>query len=242
MNGTYLLIFKTVSVARPKKTQETDMGFLRKITLLLIVSMGISFSIRVTGTLFPLIFKPVFMVKGTILFNAAFILIHVIFWLVFYREYILKTKKTLKEICMAAVIGSFAVSVIYLRKLPFVFGMTVQFPDFMIHPFYDAVVPLIGSVSHLVFFAAFKRALSDDEKPWLNRSVSAMIMGIGLFVFFHVMVLFNFIAFRQFEWLEHMPRGIAVGTVPLVIAAVLSMLYFYFRFYRFLDFENSTGK
>jgi len=214
---------------------------LKKITLLLIVSMGISFSFRIAGTLFPLIFKSLLMVKVTILFNAAFISVHVIFWLVFYREYILKTKCALNEIGMAAVIGSFAVSVIYLRQLPFVFGIIVQFPGFMIHPLYDAMVPLAGSVVHLAFFAAFKKALSDDEKMWLSRAVSAMIMGIGFFVFFHVTVLVNFIAFKQFEWLEHMPRGIALGTVPLVASAVLLMLYFYYRFYRFLDSENGTG-
>jgi hypothetical protein len=58
------------------------------------------------------------MVKTTILFNAVFILIHVIFWLFFYREYVLKTKIALKEISMAAVIGSFAVSVIYIWYIP----------------------------------------------------------------------------------------------------------------------------
>jgi hypothetical protein len=58
------------------------------------------------------------MVKTTILFNAVFILIHVIFWLFFYREYVLKTKIALKEISMAAVVGSFAVSVIYIWYIP----------------------------------------------------------------------------------------------------------------------------
>jgi hypothetical protein len=215
--------------------------FLKKITLLLIAGMGISFSIRIVGTIFPLIFRTVFIVNTTILLNAVFILIHVIFWLVFYREYISKTKDALKEICIAAVIGSVAVSVIYLKKLPFVFGMNVQFPVFMINPYFDALVPLIGSVIHLFFFIAFKKALSGDEKIGLGRPVSSMIMGICVFIFFHVIVLFNFIATKRFEWLEHMPRGIALGTVPLIIAAVLLMLYFYYRFYRFLDSENSTG-
>jgi hypothetical protein len=203
--------------------------------------MGASFSIRVAGTLFPLIFKPVFMVKTTILFNAVFILIHVIFWLFFYREYVLKNKIALKEICMAAVIGSFAVSVIYMRKLPFVFRVNVIFPIFMINPIYDAVVPLICSVIHLVFYISFKQALSDNEKTVLGRPLIYMIIGISVFVFFHVIVLFNFIAFKRFEWLEHMSRRVAVGTVPLILAAVLLMLYFYYEFYKFLNSENSIG-
>jgi len=202
--------------------------------------MGGAFSIRVVGTIFPSIFKTFFMVKATILFNAVFILIHVIFWLVFYREYLSKNKGALKEICIASVIGSFAVSLIYMRKLRFVFGMNVQFPIFAMNPFYDAVVPLISSIIHLVFFISFKKTLSDNEKTVLGRPVSSMIIGICVFIFFHVMVLFNYIAFKRFEWLEHMPRGVALGTVPLIIAAVLLMLFFYYGFYRFLDSEISN--
>jgi len=98
------------------------------MTLLLIVSIIISFSIRVFGTVFPLIFKNIFVVKATILTNAFFILVHLIFWLVFYREYISEIKDSLKKICMLAIIGSLAVSVIYMKKLPFVFGVNVHFP------------------------------------------------------------------------------------------------------------------
>jgi hypothetical protein len=215
--------------------------FLKKITLLLIFSLGISFSIRVVGTIFPLIFKNIFIVKATILLNALFILIHVVFWVVFYREYISKTKEALKEICLTAVVGSVAVSVIYMKKLPFVFGMNIGFPVLMINPYYDAVVPMISSVVHLVFFITLKKALADNEKIKLGWPVSSMIIGICVFILFHMIVLFNFIATKRFEWLEHMPRGIALGTVSLVIAAALMMLFFYYRFYRFLDSENSSG-
>jgi hypothetical protein len=220
--------------------EEEKIVFLKKITILLIAGMGVSFFIRVVGTIFPLIFRNMFIVKATILLNVIFILTHFVFWLVFYREYISKTKDILKEICIAAVVGSFVVLLIYMKKLPFVFGMNVQFPVFMINPYYDAVVPLIGSVIHLFFFIGFKKALTDDERTKLGRPVSSMIIGICVFILLHVIVLFNFITTKRFEWLEHMPRGFAVGTVPLIIAAVLLMLFFYYRFYRFLDSENST--
>ncbi len=188
-----------------------------------------------------MIFRNIFIVKATILLNALFILIHIIFWLVFYREYISKTKEALKEICITAVVGSVAVSVIYMKKLLFVYGMNVRFPIFMINPYYDAVVPMISSVIHLFFFIAFKKVLADNEKIRLDGPVSSMIIGICIFIFFHAIVLFNFIDTKQFEWFEHMSRGIALGTVPLVITAVLLMLFFYYRFYQFIDSDNSTG-
>lgn len=214
---------------------------LKKMTLLLIVSMITSFSIRVAGTVFPRVFENISVVKSTILLNALFILVHVIFWLVFYREYISETKASLKKICIPAIIGSFAVSAIYIKKLTFIFGMNIHFPVFIMNPYYDAVVPLVCSVFHLFFFIAFRKALADSETLKLGRPVSSMIIGISIYLFLHAIVLYNFIATKRFEWLGHMPRVFAVGTVPLIIVAVFLMLFFYYRFYRFLDSENSSG-
>ncbi len=211
------------------------MLYLKKMTLLLIVSIIISFSIRIFGTVFPLVFKNIFVVKTTILFNTLFILTHLFFWLVFYREYISEIKDSLKKMCMLAIIGSLAVSVIYMKKLPFVFGMNVHFPLFFMNPYVDAVVPLISSVFHLCFFITFRKALAHDEKTRLSRPISSIIIGISIFIFLHLIVLFNFIATKRFEWLEHMPRYVASGTVPLIILAVLLMLFFYYSFYKFLD-------
>ncbi len=135
---------------------------------------------------------------------------------------------------MVAIIGSFAVSIIYMKKLPFVFGMSVQFPFFM-NPYFDAVVPLISSIFHLGFFIAFKKSFVHNEKIELGIPVSAMIIGISIFISLHFIVLFNFIATKRFEWLEHMARGFAIGTVPLIIIAACSMSFFYYRFYKFLD-------
>jgi len=162
---------------------------LKKITLLLIVSIIISFSIRVFGTVLPPVFKSIFVVKATILFNVLFIFLHLIFWLAFYREYISEIKDSLKKICILAIIGSLAVSVIYMKKIPFVFGMYVHFPIFFMNPYFDAIVPLISSVFHLSFFIAFRKALSQDEKTKLSRPITSIIIGISIFIFLHLIVL-----------------------------------------------------
>ncbi len=215
---------------------------LKKITLLLIVSIILSFSIRIVGTVFPLIFKSIFVVKATILFNVLFILIHLIFWLVFYREYISKIKDSLKKACMLAILGSLAVSVIYLKKIPFVFDMYVHFPILLMNPYFDAVVPLISSVFHLSFFLFFRKELSHDEETVLSKPISSIIIGISIFIFLHLIVLSNFIATKRFYWLEHMPRSFALGTIPLIIIAVLLMLFFYYSFYRFIDSETPENR
>ncbi len=212
--------------------------FLRKVILILIITIVVSFSIRTFGTLFPQIFSNIFIVRATILINSIFILSHLIFWLLFYREYIFEKKSSLKTICIFAIFGSFAVSAIYLKKLPFVFGLNTHIQLFLPNPYFDAMVPLISSAIHLVFFVSFKKSLTIDEVPSLSRPILSIIIGNSIFICLNLIVLLNFISRKKFEWLEHMPKVIAVGTVPLIILAVSFMLFFYYQFYCYL---NSCG-
>ena len=98
------------------------------MTLILIVGIIASFSIRTFGTVFPQIFKDILIVKATVLINTFFALSHFLFWFFFYREYISVKKATLRKVCMLAIIGSLAVSFLYIKKLPSVFDLNVLFP------------------------------------------------------------------------------------------------------------------
>ena len=208
--------------------------YLRKLTLVLIISIIVSFSIRTFGTVYPQIFKNLLAVKATILINAIFILSHLLFWLIFYKEYISLRKTSLKKVCVFAIIGSFAVSIIYMKKIPFVFDLSVQLPLFFLSPYYDALVPIISSVFHLIFFVALAKNLDMTEELRLRKPIRSIIIGNGIFICLHSIVLINFIATHRFEWLEHMSRVVAVATVPVIISAILFMLYFYYQFYLFL--------
>ena len=214
--------------------------YLRKMTLIVIVATIASFSIRTFGTVFPQIFKNILMVKATILINVLFILSHLLFWVVFYREYISAKKSSLKKTCAGAVVGSFAVTIIYLKKLPFVFGLNIQFPPFIMNPYFDTLVPLISSVFYLIFFIAFMKSLEIDEKPGLSRPILSIITGNCIHISLHFIVLINFLLTDRFAWLEHMPRVVAVGTVPLIVTAVSLILFFYYKFYYFLDSDCYT--
>jgi len=216
--------------------------YLRKVILILIVSIIASFSIRTFGTVFPQVFINVFVVKATILINTVFILSHLMFWLFFYREYISVKKTSLKKICVVAIIGSFAVSMIYMKQIPFVFGLKVHLPLFFLNPYYDSLVPIISSVLHLIFFIALAKNLDKTEMPRLRIPIRSIIIGNSIYICLHLIVLINFIATHRFEWLEHMSRVVAVATVPVIISAVLFMLYFYYQFYRFLDSKETIER
>jgi len=200
----------------------------------LVISIIVSFSIRTFGTVYPQIFKNLLAVKATILINAIFILSHLLFWLIFYKEYISLRKTSLKKVCVFAIIGSFAVSIIYIKKIPFVFDLSVQLPLFFLSPYYDALVPIISSVFHLIFFVALAKNLDMTEELRLRKPIRSIIIGNGIYICLHSIVLINFIATHRFEWLEHMSRVVAVATVPVIISAILFMLYFYYQFYLFL--------
>jgi hypothetical protein len=94
----------------------------------------------------------------------------------------------------------------------------------------------------LIFFVSFKQSLTIDEFPSLSRPILSIIVGNGLFISLHLIVLLNFISRNRFEWLEHMPRIIAVSTVPLIIMAVCFMLYFYYQFYCYLNSNENIEK
>ena len=209
--------------------------YLKKITLIVIIAIICSFSIRTFGTVFPQIFQNIHMAKGTVLVNTFFILSHLSFWLIFYREYASAKDVILKKTCLLPVIGSFAVSLLYLKKLPFVFDMEIVFPLFLMSPYVDAFVPLISSILSLIFFVVFKNSIELEEERMLRKPILSMIGGISIFLVLHLIVLVNFIATDAFKWLEHMPRAVAVGTVPLIVIVVFLILHFYYRFYCFLD-------
>jgi hypothetical protein len=144
--------------------------------------------------------------------------------------------------CFLAFIGSFAVSFLYLKKLSFVFGISVIFPLFLLNPYVDALVQLVSSLLYLIFFVVFRNSMEIEEERMLNKPIMSIILAISFFLFFHVVVLINFLTINKFVWLEHMHRGVAVGTVPLLIIAVLLMLNFYYRFYCLLESNDCNRK
>jgi hypothetical protein len=50
-----------------------------------------------------------------------------------------------------------------------------------------------------------------------------------------LIVLVNFLTTEKFEWLEHMPREVAVITMPVMAFSACLMLFFYYRFYQAVE-------
>ena len=197
------------------------------------VSFVASFCIRITGTLFPSIFQNVWIVKFTIVTNTFFILVHLFFFICFLKSYALNRGDSLATGSFLAIIGSCLVAFIYLKNFCLVFDLDV-IPLSLRNYYFDAIIPLAASLLHLLFFSLFKKVQSQQEYTALNRPLSSAIIGVAIFIVLHSIVLINFLMFGRFNWLEHMPRHVAVGTVPLIAIAAIFILYFYLKFYQYL--------
>ncbi len=208
---------------------------LKKATLIVAIGILLSFSIRIFGTLFTEIFKYAFVVKTTIIFNTFFIFFQVLFWLLFFFEYASTKKQNFKNACIGVIAASVSISLIYLKNFILAFNIDYRLPFFLYSPWYDALVPLISSIIHLHFFIAFKKSISGEERKKLNGALVSVISGTSVFLILHSIVLINFLISSELQWLEHMPRIIAVGTVPLLFIAVLLILNFYKRFFQYLN-------
>jgi len=213
---------------------------LRKITFLLIVSSIASLFMRTIGTLFPIIFQNVYVVKVTIVVNTFFILVHFLFYVYFLREYAANRQQTLRIGSVLAIIGTFFLAFIYIKNFCLVFELDIIPLSLMNHHF-DAILPVASSSLYLLFFGIFKKVQSQKEYRMLDQPISLAIMGISIFIVLHLIVLINFLKSHKFNWLEHMPRNIAVGTIPFIVFAAIFILYFYIKFYEFLCFYGNRS-
>ncbi len=210
---------------------------IKKITYILIVSFIASLFVRITGTLFPVIFQNGYVVKLAFVINTSFIIAQLLFFIYFLRSYAKNRKQSLKIVSFLSIIGSIAVAFIYVKNFCLVFKFDI-FPLFLMNYTLDAIIPLAGSLIHLLFFCTFKKVQTQEEYKILDRPIVSAIIGIGIFTVLHMIVLVIFLKFHKFAWLEHMHRIVAVGTLPFIALAAILILYFYYNFYQFVSFKR----
>lgn len=213
---------------------------LRKITYILIISFIAAFLIRTIGTLFPHVFKNIYVVKVSIIVNTFFIIVHFLFWVFFLTEYASNRQQILRTGIILAIIGTLAIACIYIKNLCLVFEIEV-IPLFLMNPYFDAFIPLISSLFHFLFYYIFKKVQTRDEYRVLNLPIISAMIGIVVFMALHLIVIINFLIFQKFDWLEHMPRIIAMSTIPFIAFSTILILYFYSKFYQFLRLNRLSN-
>ncbi len=207
---------------------------LLKITYLLIVSFAASFSIRVVGTFFPAIFHDSYVVRITIFIHAFSMLLQLLFFIFFLISFAKTRELSLKVVSFLAILGSFTVLLIYIKNFGIAFDIEIL-QLFIINKYLHASIPIVNSIFQLLFFIVFKSDLTDDEQIHLARPILAAIIGVGTFVFLHLIVLLKLFQPPIHTWFDQIPRLVAIYTFPLMGIAAILMLYFYIRFYQYIS-------
>jgi hypothetical protein len=171
------------------------------------------------------------MVIGIHLF-ASFTLL--IFFLSFYESYTHKEQQTLRRACFLAIIGSLAVLFLHLKILFLVFEHHI-FPLFLMHHHIDAILPLVSSITAILFFMVFQKEMHQGERKRLGRATRSAVIGFSVSAILQITVLINYLSSGEFRWLEHFSREVAIGTIPVMAFAILAVLYFFLSFYRFVE-------
>ena len=207
---------------------------LKWATLLAIIGIVCSFLIRTAGTLLPHIFKNIHIVRMTIgshLF-ASFTL--VIFFVSFYESYTQKEQQTLRRACFLAIIGSLAALFLHIKILFLVFEQHI-FPLFLMHHHIDVILPLVSSITVILFFVIFQKEMRHGERKRLRKATRSAVTGFSVFAILQTTVLINYLSSGEFRWLQHFSRKVSIGTIPVMAFAILAVLYFFLSFYRFVE-------
>jgi len=205
---------------------------IKSATLLVIIGMICSLSIRTVGTLFPGIFQNIHIVHtaiGTHLFSSA-ALVH--FFITLYGQWIPKEQRRLKLACILAIIGSLAALFLHGKSLLLVLEIDVL-PLLVMHHHTDAMLPLVSSSLVLLFFVFLRVEMGHRASEGLRRATDCAIAGFSVFMILHAIVLVNYSRSGTFQWLEHFPGTMAVGGALVFACAAAAILCFFISFYRF---------
>jgi len=212
---------------------------LKRVTLLVIIGIVSSFFVRTMGTFLPFIFKNIYIVWmgiGVHLFAGLTI---VVFFLLFYEHFIQAEQRALQKACILAIFGSLGALFLHIKGLSLVLEKDI-FPLFFMQHHIDAILPLVSSLTVLFFFIIFRKEMGRDVRIRLDKATRLAIMGSSIIALLHAIVLINYLHSGEFRWLAYFSRKAAIGFTPILAFAMISVLYFFLSFYRFV--EVAVGK
>ena len=212
----------------------------QKITGILIVSFFASFSIRILGTLFPVIFQYPYIAKTAITSHSFFALMQLLFfgYFISYAKY---RQASLKAAGLLAIIGSSAIFLIYIINFDLVFDINIL-PQFLQNRYVNASIPLMSSLLLLAFFSTYKFELTNDELIQLNHPILSAIIGVCIFFVLHLAAVINLMGCQKFDQSKQIPPIVSVFTLLFIVLAASLILIFYVKFYHFLSMLGKNGK
>ena len=209
---------------------------LRTATLLAIVGTCYLFVLRTAATFFPGPFRVLLVAQAAEITALIASLATVLFFASFLADYVAKDQVGLRQATVLALVGSCAMLLLRLKGLLLVVFEGWLSPGLLwsLQRSYllGASVPWVSSILILIFFVAFYKETLRNEQLRLKLASFLAIIGSSVGTLLLTFVLFNYIYFRELMLFVNLPRVMTIMLSPLFAFSIITVLYFFFSFYR----------
>jgi len=204
---------------------------LRKTTLFAIIGIFYLFLLRTVGTFCQQMFRENLLLVQITKALAFLAILTLVFFFASFLKYCLGKKETeLKNATVFVLIGYILMTVLYLKELLFVFnvkGILSSKPYFI-----ELLIPLVGSLSLLVFFIVFyKNPLTKNRKS-MEKFLIFPVVGAAIDLTIRSFILLRYFYFRDVRWLADLPEKFKTIVTPLAFFSFITILYFFSYFYK----------
>ena len=200
---------------------------LKKVTLFSIIGISYIFVSRTIVTFFPDIFINLIITKINTLLSLFASLAVVVFYIYFYKDYVHEKQITLKNASLFAIIGSFAVLLLFLKGFLFVFNLYV----FHSHVF-NIIAPFISSIFSLYFFIIFYRETTHNVQSNLKLAIFLAVIGSSISTLIRTFIVFNYFYTGKFKWFWDYSRELPFIFIPIFAFMFFTSFYFFITFYK----------
>lgn len=212
---------------------------LRRATMLTVIAICYTFVLRTIGTFLPSIFRTTTIVQAAQVISLLASLTFMVFYVLFYKDYVQREQTALRKVSVLAIIGSCAMLLLRVKSLILVFeGLLVKMYD--LSPFLfglvrshsaEAIIPWVCSILILCFFVMFYREALHKRLVKLQKATFAAIISSSIGTLLLTITLFNFLHSGQPTWFHASFRTLVFIFLPLSVFGFAAILYFFLVFY-----------
>ena len=211
---------------------------LKGATILVIIFAVATFILRVTGTVYPQFFINAIARKSFVIISQMSFLSIVAFFIILSLDFIKKEHVVLRIASILMIIGSLAVSVLFLKVVYSVFTET-PYPN---PGLVEVLVPFIGAAFTLFFFIVFYKSLLATFGFHLKLAVILSIVSSVITFILKSIILGNYVFSGEFNWFLARFKDFPIIIILLSVFWLLTSLYFYISFYKELNLNRLSGR
>lgn len=200
---------------------------LKNITLFSIIGISYIFISRTIATFYTGVFVNLIVAQINTLLSFLASLAIVLFYIYFYKDYVLEKQITLKTASLFAIIGSFAALLLFLKGILVVFNIYVFRSQV-----FNIVALWLSSIFLLYFFIIFYKETTNNAQSKLKLAILLAVIGSSISTLIRTFVLFNYFYSGKFKWLWDYSREFPIIFVPIFVFMFFTSFYFFITFYR----------